>query len=555
MDRPSLRLLLFLWPFLPDLRVTVLSRLPQGASGREDQRAVLKRLVAGPMTGAIPYEAGRSAADWLAEATWAKRVGAPEHAASCLSQALAASPAGRREAILEDLILVAAEAGVDDQLAERIADWRALGPAKTPVQIAGFARAVMEAGAARDAVGQLIDGSAGPAELPADRLVWARLRMLDPPRLEEIADGRVKVGRWIGADAEAVRILRTLGDEGDYARTLVVYDWWPKEEIEALIPRIRAWRNESARSRGLSVAAETLMYRHGAFAEACRLLEEQVALHQGRGAIEELAKAQVRLTMAQLADGQLDGAERTRSRARETVNRLGPDYLIYEHAGTKSGGDLYPEISMESNFAWYRDGDWLAVAEHWARAVAMHESGGSPVHIVEAAMAAQAYARLGRFDDACVYLDELASILPHLEPRDWAFNGAVGRASHAIWDMLDASYAPQFRAHASDLLAAGVGDWTNTSLLQTVARMAALTGDFDAASDHFARARESFSPSQRPQRAIVDFDEAIALRLMDRDPERRRSLLDAAVTTFRAYRMDGWEARLAAETRRSGAGR
>ena len=99
---------------------------------------------------------------WLAEATWAKRVGAPEHAASCLSQALAASPAGRREAILEDLILVAAEAGVDDQLAERIADWRALGPAKTPVQIAGFARAVMEAGAARDAVGQLIDGSAGP---------------------------------------------------------------------------------------------------------------------------------------------------------------------------------------------------------------------------------------------------------------------------------------------------------------------------------------------------------------------------------------------------------
>ena len=62
MDRPSLRLLLFLWPFLPDLRVTVLSRLPQGASSQEVD-SILKRIVAGPMTGAIPYEAGRSAAD------------------------------------------------------------------------------------------------------------------------------------------------------------------------------------------------------------------------------------------------------------------------------------------------------------------------------------------------------------------------------------------------------------------------------------------------------------------------------------------------------------
>src|SRR5258707_414417 len=82
----------------------------------------------------------------------------------------------------------------------------------------------------------------------------------------------------------------------------------------------------------------------------------------------------------------------------------------------------------------------LAVAEHWAKAVAMHEGSGSPVHIVEAAMAAQAYARLNRFEDARLSLDELTGILPQLQPRDWAFNGAVGRAAHAIWDMLDMRY-------------------------------------------------------------------------------------------------------------------
>ena len=61
------------------------------------------------------------------------------------------------------------------------------------------------------------------------------------------------------------------------------------------------------------------------------------------------------------------------------VARLGPGYLIYEHAGTTRGGDLYPEVSMESNFAWYLEGNWEAVAEHWVRAVAVEERGGSPV--------------------------------------------------------------------------------------------------------------------------------------------------------------------------------
>jgi tetratricopeptide (TPR) repeat protein len=245
-----------------------------------------------------------------------------------------------------------------------------------------------------------------------------------------------------------------------------------------------------------------------------------------------------------LANGELDRADETRVRARETVWRLGPDYLIYEHAGTKSGGDLYPEISMESNFAWYREGDWLAVAEHWAMAVAMHEGEGSPVHTVEAAMAAQAYARLGRFDDARVYLDELMAILPKLQPRDWAFNGAVGRASHAIWDMLDDKYAAAFLGFSEALLVDGVGDWTNTSLELSAARMAALLGKHDLAGEYFSKARQVLNALQTPQRGIVDYDEVIALRLAgDVEPKRRRGLLASASECFAANRMAGWHER------------
>src|SRR5260370_38470935 len=105
------------------------------------------------------------------------------------------------------------------------------------------------------------------------------------------------------------------------------------------------------------------------------------------------------------------------------VARLGPDYLIHEHAGTRRGGDLYPEISMESNFAWYLVGDWEAVAKHWVHAIALEEPGGSPVHIVEAAMAAQAYARLCCFSEGDFYLQALTPALQQFKHGCWAWHG------------------------------------------------------------------------------------------------------------------------------------
>jgi hypothetical protein len=382
-------------------------------------------------------------------------------------------------------------------------------------------------------------------------LRWSRMRLLEPGRMQKISGPPLQVGRWLGLDREAVGIARHRGNDADYCRTLLIYEWLTVADVDALLVRAQRWKSQLTRAHALSVAAETLMYRHGEFDRACRLLQEQFTLHALRGSIVEQAKSLVRLTMAQLAAGEIEAAISTRIRARGMVARLGPGYLIYEHAGTTRGGDLYPEISMESNFAWYLEGNWEAVAKHWVRAVAMEEPGGSPVHIVEAAMVAQAYARLGRFADARIYLDELTPVLKKLQPRDWALNGAVGRASHAIWDMAGREYAASYHDLALRLIAAGVGDWTNTSLHLTVARMAALLGSVDQAKEYFHMARLKLGRKRKdPRRAIIDYDDAVALRFMNAPDPRRDQLLKEAMATFRARGMQGWVARTEAEAQK-----
>lgn len=402
---------------------------------------------------------------------------------------------------------------------------------------------------------QMVIGRALAKLGDARDICWARLKLLGGGHNTRVSGPPLNVGRWSGLDTEAVAIARSQGTEDDYCSTLIVYEWLTKEEAESLVAHSSGWRIKSNISRALSVAAETMMYRHGAFDRACEILEMQLQLNREADgedttkSIVEQAKSLVRMTMARLAAGELTEAIATRERAKDMVDRLGAGFIIYEHAGTKSGGDLYPAISMESNFAWYIEGDWQAVADHWVFAIGLDEPGGSPVHIIEAAMAAQAFARLGQFEKADQMLRELTPVIKQLSPRDWALNGAVGRSSHAIWDMEAPEFAADYLELAQRLLAADVGDWTNTSLEQTVARMAALLGHRGRSQDYFGAARAKLSEKPiDPRAAIFDFDEAKAIRLLGANqPERRQELLSASRGVFRALKMNGWLARADAE--------
>jgi tetratricopeptide (TPR) repeat protein len=140
----------------------------------------------------------------------------------------------------------------------------------------------------------------------------------------------------------------------------------------------------------------------------------------------------------------------------------------------------------------------------------------------------------------------LATVLPALERAEGTFNNytlIACSAADTLWaaertDHLDVIernlrakvVEPDFRYPAVD---------GRLSL----ARLCALSGRFDEASEWFARARAVLEEQgARPLRAIADHDEALmfARRAAEGDRERALPLLDAALAQFREIGMTGW---------------
>jgi hypothetical protein len=83
--------------------------------------------------------------------------------------------------------------------------------------------------------------------------------------------------------------------------------------------------------------------------------------------------------------------------------------------------------------------------------------------------------------------------------------------------------------------------------------MAALLDHGEEAATYFEAARQKLSRKRAdPRKAIMDFDEAVSLRLLkSTNLSRRTSLLERAHTTFERRKMAGWSRRLKEEVLRS----
>jgi hypothetical protein len=83
--------------------------------------------------------------------------------------------------------------------------------------------------------------------------------------------------------------------------------------------------------------------------------------------------------------------------------------------------------------------------------------------------------------------------------------------------------------------------------------MAALLGRAEEARNFFQAARQRLVEKKAdPRRAIIDFDEAVSLRLLkSADVSRRRSLLESARSSFEHRKMDGWSRRMKEELLRT----
>ena len=174
----------------------------------------------------------------------------------------------------------------------------------TAERLASEAEELRDAGEAQERWMPLVER--GLAQCAGRRdTIWARLTLLAPPSMQELFSGRIFAGRWIGADPDAVRILRSSASEDDYARTLWVYERRTIEETRALLERARGWASPDAAIRAVSVAAETLQYYHGAYREAHAALETLLEMSERSSLLEEQAKALIRLALVRIPLGEL----------------------------------------------------------------------------------------------------------------------------------------------------------------------------------------------------------------------------------------------------------
>jgi DNA-binding CsgD family transcriptional regulator len=134
-------------------------------------------------------------------------------------------------------------------------------------------------------------------------------------------------------------------------------------------------------------------------------------------------------------------------------------------------------------------------------------------------------------------------VLQRCSPTDTNHNGAVAFAAAAVWRLGLAELAPAYHHMATELQSHGLGDYPQTSLALTMARMAALMGRPLDATHAFAEAREALDISgQHPLRAVVDLDEARMLVEggSPADYGHVVALLDAATGAFAQLGMPPW---------------
>jgi DNA-binding CsgD family transcriptional regulator len=348
----------------------------------------------------------------------------------------------------------------------------------------------------------------------------------------------------LGFDREAVRGARLLGDEEDHARTIDSFDGRSRDETRTLVDLARTWSRPTSRLRVLTAAANDLQYRHGAFREALDLWEEVLKMAERFGAISWQAQALNQLTLLRIALGDFGPARETEAQVSALLSRLGPE-------GGSAGEPDALALERASSFAYYLDGDWSRIASYWEAFSSRSTSLGNYVTTLSgplfAAMAALAHARAGERDSTERVLTELTPLLESLVPDggNLGQNGAVAFATASAWIARVDHFAPVYRRLVRGVVEAGVGDYPQTSNDLTAARVAALVGDEAEARAGYARARAALERSgQRPLRAIVDHDEAVALvRLGGLAPDRSIELLGAARKEFTSLGMDGWARR------------
>lgn len=369
----------------------------------------------------------------------------------------------------------------------------------------------------------------GISALGATRdLAWARLKLLEH-RFERIPAGQVTSLHFEGLDPEAIRIARSEGSPADFVRTIDIMQWTGLDELARLTTEVQLVSDEAAQLRGLDVITMSLALRYGAPPATEPVCERVRSLATKMGSLATQAMTVAYRGAILGARGELGASEASFGRCAAIAERVTTSQIA-------AGATLMRAMTIQ-----HIAPDWAALGEQqWS--IATDPDQVVWFSIAAAALAAYAFARADDRDRAIDVLGQITPALLAHDPTDFVQSAAVGEAAAAIWELRAQDLAEALLPAAQALIDAEPGDWYMNSNQLTSARLHTVLGRPATALDHFEAARAELDrQAQRPLRAIVDLDEAVARSRFGRPGTAR--LLAAAVEQFTALGMTGWRAR------------
>jgi tetratricopeptide (TPR) repeat protein len=159
------------------------------------------------------------------------------------------------------------------------------------------------------------------------------------------------------------------------------------------------------------------------------------------------------------------------------------------------------------------------------------------------AAVARIFAMSGHIEEAVTLLDNLSRCLDRIPAWDVNNVRLTCDAAHALWAMARTDHLDIIERNLREKVIAPDFRYPMFDGRMALARLCALSGRFDEASDWFAKARTVLDEQgARPLRAITDYDEALMYvrRNAPGDHARALHLLDAAMRQFNDIGMPGW---------------
>jgi DNA-binding CsgD family transcriptional regulator len=361
---------------------------------------------------------------------------------------------------------------------------------------------------------------------PSDRLLDARLSVL-AGEWRPFESGSVRFLVWQGAEEEAEETLLSEAREEDVSRLFAPQRPRSHDQTVALLEMARGWRQPTALLRALHGATIDLATRLGHFREAASWAGEYLAAAERYGSPRDHLQALLLLGQCRAALGSFDDAGEALSIGRELGARLPTDESLDEEM-------LLAEMAL----AHYLEGDWPDLAARAANLGARHR----PTGMLIAAERAAALARAADTGAAEPLVAEVLQACTDWPPLTYRRDSALMSALAVGWESGWAQHAMVGRSLAGLAEAAGVGGSHASTPALAMARMLALAGETTDARAIFAGQRDALAETgRRPLRAIVDFDEGVALAAAG--PARQAEagqLLELAARSFEELGMSGW---------------